>query len=232
MTTPIVALDVATLDEARGLVEVLGDGCDFYKVGLELFTSGSGGREAVQWLTRRNARVFLDLKLHDIPNTVRGAARSARDMGASLLTVHGLGGEKMIEAAVAGAGDSCGVLMVTVLTSLDDDHISGILGRRTTAREEVIRLSDVAVAAGARGIVCAGTEAALVRARHPSLGILVPGVRMEGSAAGDQARIVTPAAAASAGATWIVLGRTVTAAGNPREALDRANSELAAAATS
>lgn len=227
-TTPIVALDVSSVEDAGAVVQPLGDDCDFYKVGLQLFTSPDGGANAVSWLRSRGARVFLDLKLHDIPNTVKGAARSARTLGASLLTVHGLGGQAMIEAAVEGAGSDCGVLVVTILTSHSDDELSMLLGRRTSAHDEVIRLSDVAVSAGARGIVCAGPEASVIRERHPEFGILVPGVRLAGSDAGDQARIITPAGAAKAGATWVVLGRTVTAASDPRRAFSDALAELGA----
>lgn len=219
----IVALDVPSLDAARALVERLGDSCDFYKVGLELFAAE--GPAAVRWLRENGREVFLDLKLHDIPNTVRGAAMRAADLGASLLTVHAGGGPTMVEAAVAGAG-KCGVLGVTVLTSLDDAGLSAALGRPAIVANEVIRLADVAAMAGAHGVVCSGAEARWVRERQPRLHTLVPGVRLSGDAVGDQARVVTPRDAARAGASYVILGRTVTAAPDPAAALMAAQREL------
>lgn len=219
----IVALDVPDEPSARALVESVGDACDFYKVGLELFTGA--GPSVVRWLRDEGREVFLDLKLHDIPNTVRGATQRAADLGASLVTVHGLGGPAMLEAAVSGAG-ACGVLAVTVLTSLDDVGLSAALGRPGIVANEVMRIADVAALAGAHGVVCSGAESARVRRRIPALRTLVPGVRLAGDPAGDQARVVTPGDAARAGASYVVLGRTVTAARDPVAALAMVRVEL------
>lgn len=213
-TEPIVALDVASLDEARALVGALGDRAGFYKVGLQLFTSE--GPRAVEWLQGAGKRVFLDLKLHDIPRTVGRSAAIAGRLGVSLLTVHGLGGHAMVRAAVDAAGETR-VLAVTVLTSLDLEATTGILGRRPgSVGEEVLRLAAVAREAGAFGVVCGGTEVAAVRAGHgDGLRTLVPGIRDSGTPRDDQARVVSAAEAARAGASYVVLGRVVTAATDP-----------------
>jgi orotidine-5'-phosphate decarboxylase len=223
----IVALDVPRLDAARALVDSLGDGCDFYKVGSELFTAA--GPSVVEWLRGAGKEVFLDLKLHDIPNTVRGAARSAASLGVSLLTVHASGGGAMIAAAVEGAGDRTGVLGVTVLTSLDSSALGVAWGREApVVADEVLRLAGLAAGAGAHGIVCSGREAALVRARYgDSLALLVPGIRLPGGPVHDQARSVTPAEAARAGARYLVLGRVVTEAGAPRKVVEEVKGQLA-----
>lgn len=223
----IVALDVPTLAEARAIVDRLGGDCDFYKVGLELFTAE--GPEAVRWLRASGKEVFLDLKLHDIPNTVRNGAARAADLGASLVTVHGIGGPAMLSAAVAAAGKSCGVLAVTVLTALDDVALSTALGHHAIVVNEVMRLADLAALAGCHGVVCGGGESLRVRSRHGSLRTLVPGVRLRGDAAGDQARVVTPEGAVRAGASYVILGRTVTASSDPVAALRAARLEMEAA---
>lgn len=234
--TPIVALDVADRRAAAALVSALGTQCDFYKVGLELFAAE--GPAVVQWLRDEGKRVFVDLKLHDIPNTVRGAARSVARHGATLLTVHASGGREMIEAAVIGAaegsaeddhgaahgsahGSACRILGVTVLTSMDADALGAAWGRSGVEVEaEVVRLAGDVSAAGGAGIVCSGHEAATVRARYgDALGLLIPGIRLDGGATHDQRRVMTPAAAAAAGARWLILGRAVTAAADPAEAM-------------
>lgn len=231
VTRAIVALDVPSRREAQTLVERLGDACSFYKVGLELFAAD--GPAVVEWLRGEGKSVFVDLKAHDIPNTVKGVAASVAALGASLLTVHGIGGEAMIRAAVDGAGEQsgpgCGVLVVTVLTSFDSAAYSAALGRPTDIVAETIRLSSVAHDAGAHGVVCSGREADRVMAHFPSLATLVPGVRPAGSQTHDQARVVTPAAAASIGVSYVVLGRAVTTAADPREALAAINRDLAQA---
>ncbi len=216
---PIIALDVPSLEAARTLVDRLGPRADFVKVGLELFTAE--GPRVVEWLQGQGKRVFLDLKLHDIPNTVRGAARSAAAMGVSLLTVHGYGGAPMVEAAVEGAGDRTGILVVTVLTSFDPRGLGVALGREVGEMgAEVIRLAGVARAGRAHGVVCSGHEVAAVRTTFPGLAPLVPGIRLEGGAAHDQSRVVTPERASADGAAYLVLGRAVTAAADPRATLD------------
>jgi orotidine-5'-phosphate decarboxylase len=223
---PIVALDVPDQGRALALVRRLGNACDFYKIGSELFIAR--GPSVVEAVREEGKRVFLDLKFHDIPNTVRAAARSAASCGATLLTVHAIGGRTMIAAAVEGAGAGCGVLAVTVLTSLDSAGLSDALGRPVEAvSDEVSRLASVAMAGGAHGVVCSGAEAARITAEHGGrLATLVPGVRLSGDSAHDQSRVVTPSEAARAGATYVVLGRTVTAAPDPADAMRRVLLEL------
>ncbi len=211
---PIVALDVPTLAAARELVARLGPQADYVKVGLELFTAE--GPQVVEWLLGDGRRVFLDLKLHDIPTTVRGAARRAAAMGVSLLTVHGYGGAAMVDAAVDGAGKDTGILVVTVLTSFDLAALGVTLGRDVPEMgNEVLRLAGVAAAAGAHGIVCSGHEVRAARTTYPALAPLVPGIRLAGGDANDQARVTTPEKAAEDGAAYLVLGRAVTAAPEP-----------------
>jgi len=224
---PIVALDVPSAEAALRLADRLGSACDFYKVGGELFTAA--GPDVVRALRARGADVFLDLKFHDIPNTVRQSAASAAALGARLLTVHASGGAAMLAAAVEGAGERCGVLAVTVLTSTDAAGLAAAWGRDSVDVDaEVLRLAALAGDAAVHGIVCSGREAASVRARFGgALRTLVPGVRFADGAAHDQVRVVTPAEARRAGAGYVVLGRAVTAAADPVAALARARRELA-----
>jgi orotidine-5'-phosphate decarboxylase len=228
----IVALDVPSLNEARALVERLGAACGFYKVGSELF-SAEGPRVA-EWLRGAGKQVFLDLKFHDIPNTVRSSARAAARLGASLLTVHASGGRAMLSAAVEGAaeGGGAGVLAVTVLTSLGRAELAEAWGREiASVQDEVERLASLARDCGAHGLVCAGTEATRIRAVHGDrLALLVPGIRLAGSPAGDQTRIVSPAEAVRAGARYLVVGRTVTAAPDPVAAMSEVLREMRSAA--
>lgn len=211
---PILALDVPSLAAAQELLARVGPAADFVKIGLELFTAE--GPRVVDWMHANGRRVFLDLKLHDIPNTVRGAAASARAMGVELLTVHGYGGAPMVQAAVEGAGEGTRILVVTVLTSFDRAALGLALGREVEELgAEVLRLAGVAHAGGAHGIVCSGHEVTAVRTTFPTLAPLVPGLRLAGGTAHDQARVVTPERAADAGAAYLVLGRAVTAAEDP-----------------
>lgn len=215
----IVALDFPGAEPAIALLARLGPDADFVKVGSELFTAA--GPELVTRMRDERRDVFLDLKWHDIPTTVRNAARSAAKLDVRLVTAHASGGRAMLDAAVEGAGASCGVLAVTVLTSLDAASL-GVAWGKSVARveDEVLRLAEIAREAGAHGIVCSGVEAAAVRAVYGNtLRLLVPGVRLPGGDAHDQARVVTPEAALLAGASYLVLGRAVTAAAEPREAL-------------
>ncbi len=222
---PIIALDVPRLEDARALLDRLGPQADFVKVGLELYAAE--GPRAVEWMVGTGRRVFLDLKLHDIPNTVLGAARSAARLGVSLLTVHGYGGAAMVEAAVEGAGEGTGILVVTVLTSTDARELGVILGREVPEMgAEVLRLAGVAQAARARGVVCSGHEVSAVRTTYPTLEPLVPGIRLTGGPTHDQARTVTPERAAADGAAYVVLGRAVTAAPDPASALSAIIAQL------
>ena len=223
---PIIALDVPSTEKALGLVAELGDACRFYKIGNELFTSV--GPDVVRRVREHGADVFLDLKLHDIPNTVAGGVRGAAAMGARLVTVHATGGLAMLRAAVDAGGAECGILAVTVLTSLTADEIARSWGRTAVdLSDEVLRLAEIAADAGAHGVVCSGREAGAVRARFgPRLKVLVPGVRAAGGATQDQARVVTPGEAAAAGATYVVIGRMVTAASDRSAAMAAVIAEL------
>ena len=235
--TPIVALDVADRAGALALLDTLGESCRFYKIGSELFTRE--GPRVVADVRDRGSDVFLDLKFHDIPNTVRGAVRAAASLGVSLLTVHASGGRAMLDAAAAASASSsgghrCKVLAVSVLTSLDEGELAEAWGRSAVSvQREVVRLAGLAAEAGLDGLVCSALEARGVRGEHGNrLELLIPGIRLAGSTSDDQARIATPAAAAEAGATYIILGRTVTAAVDPRAAMRRVADELATALAS
>lgn len=230
--TPIVALDVPDRAGAEAIVGRLGGACDFYKVGLELFAAEGPG--IVSWLRALGKEVFVDLKLHDIPNTVRGAARSVARHGASLLTVHASGGREMIAAAVEGAGEGrpdggCGILGVTILTSMDAGGVESAWGRTgVDVQTEVLRLAGLVADGAGAGIVCSGHEAAAVKAAYgEQLGLLIPGIRLPGGDAHDQRRVMTPAAAAEAGARWLILGRAVTGAADPVEAMAEVKRSLA-----
>jgi orotidine-5'-phosphate decarboxylase len=228
--TSIVALDYSSADAALVLVDRLGSRCRFYKIGSELFTTA--GPEIVARVRDRGADVFLDLKFHDIPNTVAGGVRAAAALGAKLITVHASGGAAMLAAAVAAAGDQAkvGILGVTVLTSLTGPEVAEAWGRDggLDPLAEVLRLAGLVHGSGAHGIVCSGREAADVRARFGDrLALLVPGVRPAGGEVQDQARVVTPAEAVRAGATYLILGRAVTGASDPISAMDRINDEVA-----
>ena len=215
----IVALDVPDAVRASALLAQLGPAASFVKVGSELFTAA--GPALVARMREERRDVFLDLKWHDIPNTVRNAARAAAKLDVRLVTVHASGGRAMLEAAVEGAGSACGVLAVTVLTSLVGASLGEAWGRPIAqVEDEVLRLAELARGAGAHGIVCSGAEAAAVHAKYGSaLRLLIPGIRLAGGDAHDQARVVTPEAAVAAGASYLVLGRAVTAAADPRAAL-------------
>ena len=216
---PIVALDFPRGDAALAMVERLGEACKFYKVGSELFTAA--GPQIVQTLRALGKDVFLDLKFHDIPNTVRGGTRSAAAIGAKLVTVHATGGREMIEAAVEGAGPNCGVLGVTILTSIDAAMLRTAWGRKTLeVYGEVLRLAGECAEAGAHGVVCSGLEAQKIGAKYgDKLKLLVPGIRPAGGRTDDQKRTVTAAEAARAGANYIVLGRMITEAKEPASEL-------------
>ncbi len=218
-TIPIVALDVARGSDALRLARSFGESCRFFKVGNELFTAE--GPAIVHALREElGADVFLDLKFHDIPNTVAGAVRSAVTMGVRLLTVHTSGGVDMLRAAREASRGKCGVLGVTVLTSMEAQDVGSVWGRSgVQVHDEVLRLAGIAHEAGLHGVVCAGPEAEMVVRSYADLAVLVPGIRLAGAAAQDQKRVMTPAAAQAAGARYIVLGRAVTAAADPKAAM-------------
>jgi len=209
----IVALDVSSAAQAQKIVFSLGDAVSFYKVGMQLYTAE--GPSVVRDLVGSGRRVFLDLKYHDIPNTVASAVKEAGKLGVSLLTVHASGGTKMLRAATEAANPALQIVAVTVLTSMDEEDLNlvGVPGR---VEHQVARLASLALKAGCHGVVSSAREAKTLRA---SLGndflVITPGVRPAGAAHGDQARVVTPAEAIAAGASHIVVGRPITAAPSP-----------------
>lgn len=213
MAEVIVALDLPG-DEARRLVDRLPE-ARWVKVGSILFAEE--GPALVRELAGRGLSVFLDLKWHDIPNTVAGAVRQARDLGVAMATVHTLGGEAMMAEAAAAAGPDLGLVGVTVLTSHSASGYAAATGRPEVALpEEVGRLAGTAFRAGLRGVVCSPQEVVTVRrAAWPGSWIVVPGIRRPGDAAGDQARTAGPAEAAAAGATHLVVGRPILQAPDP-----------------
>ena len=210
----IVALDVSTTAAARKIVAAVGESAHAYKVGMQLYTAE--GPSIVRELVGSGRRVFLDLKYHDIPNTVGAAVREAAQLGVSMLTVHASGGGKMLRAAVEAAQKpGLLVLAVTVLTSLDDVEL-GKIGLRGGALDQVLRLAALALSNGCKGIVASALEAAALREEFGrDFTIVTPGVRPAGSGPNDQARVVTPAEAISAGASHIVVGRPITEASDP-----------------
>jgi orotidine-5'-phosphate decarboxylase len=222
-----IAFDVATLDAALALDARLGAGPELAKVGLELFAAA--GPEAVRALRQRGRRVFLDLKLHDIPNTVRGAAGSVARLGAELLTVHASGGAAMVAAAVDGireAGGTTRVVAVTVLTSLDPGAMPPGFARPFDLHAVAAALTEEAERAGALGVVCSAADLAGVRARlGRDFFAVTPGIRPAGGEAHDQKRVATVEAAVRDGASLLVLGRAITAAADPAAALVAAREE-------
>ncbi|HWB59111.1 MAG TPA: orotidine-5'-phosphate decarboxylase, partial [Chthoniobacteraceae bacterium] len=213
----IVALDVPTEADALKLIDTLGDTVRFYKIGLQLFTKC--GPAFVQRVKATGARVFLDLKFLDIPNTVQHAVRSACEIGVDMMTIHLCGGGKMIAAAVAGAGDDPALILgVTVLTSSSRETLqeTGVHG---AVEDQVLRLAKLGVENGIRGVVASPQEISLLRQVFgKGLAIVTPGVRPEWAAANDQQRTLTPQAAVGAGADYLVIGRPITAHANPAEA--------------
>jgi orotidine-5'-phosphate decarboxylase len=215
MTGLIAALDTTDLAQARRWADAVAPSCGMIKLGLEFFLAN--GADGVRAMGERP--IFLDLKLHDIPNTVAGAVSAVLPLAPRLLTLHAAGGTAMLAAARAAA-ETAGaarprLLGVTVLTSLDAEalHAIGVAG---SVREEVLRLARLAMAAGADGVVCSAHEVAMLReALGPGPLLVVPGIRPTGAAAGDQARTMTPRAAAAAGADWLVVGRPITEATDP-----------------
>ncbi len=225
----IVALDVSKVGEAERLVQRLGDAAVFYKVGLEL-AFADGGLGLVRRLADGGFKVFLDLKLHDIPNTVERAAAQAVELGATFLTVHGY--PQTMAAAVAGAkGSGLKILAVTVLTSSNDKDLTEA-GYRFGVVEMVRRRADQARALGIDGLVASAAEAAGIRQAVGREMILVtPGIRPAGAVAGDQKRVATPASAISAGADYLVVGRPIATAPDPRAAAASIVAEIGAAAS-
>jgi orotidine-5'-phosphate decarboxylase len=215
MTGLIAALDSTDPQRVLGWASQVAPHCGMIKLGLEFYlANGAAGVRLIDHLP-----VFLDLKLHDIPNTVAGAVRAVLPLAPAMLTLHASGGAAMIAAAraAADAADDARPLLlaVTVLTSLDAEalHATGVAGG---PRQQVLRLARLALEAGADGLVCSAHEVAMLRsALGPSAVLVVPGIRPAGSAVGDQARVMTPRDAAEAGADWLVVGRPITQADDP-----------------
>jgi orotidine-5'-phosphate decarboxylase len=227
----IVALDVPGLAEAEALVARLAGVVSTFKVGAELFTAA--GPAAVELCQKRGARVFLDLKYHDIPATVAAAVRAAARLGVRLLTVQAAGGSAMLRAAAEAARDAGAerprVLAVTLLTSLDRGMLQRELQVPIAVEGHVLHLADLARASGCDGVVASPWEARRLReAMGPDWLIVTPGIRPATAAAGDQVRVATPAAARRAGADYLVVGRPITAAPDPAAAAAAILAELAA----
>lgn len=223
----IIALDVAGKAEALQLVSLLTNRVSLFKIGLQLYTAG--GPEIVRAVRDAGGRVFLDLKLHDIPNTVEHAVAAAAELGVEMLTLHASGGSAMLAAAVNGARDSDLLLLgVTVLTSSNGETLreTGVAG---AVPEQVARLAQLALNAGIGGVVASPHELEILRDRFGTrLKIITPGVRPSWSASGDQKRFTTPRAALAAGADYLVIGRPVTAHADPCAVLEMIMAELEA----
>ena len=226
----IIALDVPDTDGALRLIDSIADHGEppaLCKIGLELFTAE--GPAVVKAVKARGCQVFLDLKFHDIPNTVAHAVRSAAGLGVAMTTLHAVGGPVMMEAAAkAAAGTDLLLLAVTVLTSMDSAQL-GSTGISVEPKEQVLRLAALAAAAGIGGIVCSPLEISAIRESfgnsRETLRIVTPGVRPTWADAGDQKRVMTPAEAVQAGSDWLVIGRPITSAENPREAYSKVLAE-------
>lgn len=221
----IVALDVSTMDAMKSIVSSLGDSVSFYKVGMELFYAE--GDQTVRYLQEHGKHVFLDLKLHDIPNTVAHGVSSLTRLGANLITIHGQGGPIMMKAAAEAARESAEklgierpkLLAITVLTSFDDESWTSIGGQLPIA-DQVIRLAKLAKESGMDGVVCSALEAKMIRdACGPDFLIVTPGIRPSFAATNDQKRIATPSIALKDGASRLVIGRPITQAEHPQEAV-------------
>ena len=225
MTDLIVVLDVDKADDALAIVEKC-EGCEWFKVGLQLFTRC--GPSIVNDLQNRGKKVMLDLKLHDIPNTVGNAARAAADLGVRMFTLHASGGKQMIEAAREGVeGTATKILAVTVLTSISDDVLREEIGIQESPTQAVVRFANQSIAAGAHGIVCSPLEVAMVRdSLGPGPVLVTPGVRPDWAGHDDQKRVMTPGDAAKAGANFVVVGRPILKHDDPAVAVGLIEKEL------
>jgi len=220
----IVALDVPTSEQALALVRQLMPHPGLFKIGLQLYTVA--GPEIVRAVRNLGGRVFLDLKLHDIPNTVGRAVESASSLGVEMLTLHLSGGRTMIETAVRTAREGMLLLGVTVLTSSDETTLRET-GVNSSTEEQVLRLAQLGVESGITGVVASPHELGPLRSAHGAkIKIVTPGIRPTESAADDQKRVTTPAEALRAGADFLVIGRPITAAPDPRAALDRIETDV------
>jgi orotidine-5'-phosphate decarboxylase len=220
----IVALDVATKEKALQLVEKLRDQISFFKIGLQLYTAE--GPEIVRAVLSTGAKVWLDLKLHDIPNTVARAVESAANLGVHMLTIHLSGGSEMIRAATAARANNISILGVSVLTSATEQTLREI-GISDEINDQVLRLAKLGVEAEIDGIVASPHEIKLLRAEFgDKIKIVVQGIRPSWAEPGDQKRFMTPRQAVEAGADYLGVGRPITAHSNPRDALTKILDEL------
>ena len=228
MKNPVfVALDTPSLDRARTLAQTLKPHVGGVKLGLEFY--GANGPDGVRAIAAAGAPVFLDLKQHDIPNTVAGAMKALAPIGAAILNVHASGGAAMMRAAAEAAGTAehrAKIIAVTVLTSLEDRDLPSV-GVSATALDQAVRLAVLAKDSGLDGVVCSPHEIAAVRAAcGPKFLIVTPGVRPAGGELGDQRRVMTPRQAMDAGADILVIGRPITGAPDPIEAARQIAAEL------
>jgi orotidine-5'-phosphate decarboxylase len=220
----IVALDFPTQAKALALVAALGDSVSFYKIGLELYTAA--GPAVVQAVAARGAQVFLDLKLHDIPNTVAKAVAAAGQLGVKLLTLHLSGGRAMLEAAAKAKPPGLSLLGVTVLTSATEQTLRET-GVGAPLNEQVLRLGHLGKDAGVDGLITSPQEVTALRQQlGDELLLITPGVRPAWASADDQKRFTTPGEAITAGADYLVIGRPITAAADPRAAVEKILAEL------
>ena len=213
MSNPVyLALDLPRLDAAIALAQKVRGHIGGVKLGLEFFCAH--GHHGVHEVAKLGLPVFLDLKLHDIPNTVAAAMQSIHVLEPAIVTIHAAGGRAMMEDAKAAAGEHCKVVAVTVLTSLDDDDLAAV-GVAGGAHDQALRLADLAQEAGLDGIVCSGHEVGAIHKRWKNGFFVVPGLRPDSGAVGDQKRIVTPRAARDDGASVLVIGRPISRAEDP-----------------
>jgi len=220
----IVALDVATKKEALALVEQLRERISFFKIGLQLYTAEGPG--IVRVVLATGAKVFLDLKLHDIPNTVERAVGSAGQLGVHMLTIHLCGGEEMIRAAVAARKSNLSILGVTALTSAGQQTLRQV-GISDEIHDHVLRLAKLGVEARIDGLVASAHEVKMLRAEFGTkTKLVVPGIRPSWSEAGDQERVMTPREALGSGADFLVIGRPIIAHSSPREAVGKILDEI------
>lgn len=228
MNPPLfVALDTPSVQRARHLAEAVRTHVGGLKLGLEFFAAN--GPEGVSALAAMGLPIFLDLKLHDIPNTVGKAVSALAPLSPAVLTVHAAGGSAMLAAAKAAAPTSCRVVAVTVLTSLDEQDLLAV-GVESSTGDQVRRLTDLTRSAGCDGIVCSGAEVSDARRSWRDGFFVVPGLRPSGSSLGDQKRVLTPAEALASGASVMVVGRPITDASDPAEAARSITASLRQAA--
>lgn len=214
----IVALDVPTVNEMEEALTRLPDTLEWYKVGLELFCAE--GPEVLSPLKKRNKKIFLDLKLHDIPRTVANAVKTAASHGVNLMTVHAIGGRAMLEAAAEAARECANppkLVAVTTLTSLSQEDFTD-LGINRTVSDQALALGELAISSGIDGLVTSAHEAAALRKKFPNALLVTPGIRMPGGEVADQKRVATPSFAVAQGATHLVVGRPILQAEDPSAA--------------